>query len=149
MSRSAICYAQLLHDEHGSGRYFDQPVGRASSQPIAKRRMTRAADHKQIETVLLDELDNARHRMTGDDMRLELDPLSLGLCASSSDDFFKNPRGGGFCDGTSPHVVTRQESSAPTAGRRGLHPLAIIGIICVDSSTVNQRSIQVVSQSES
>ena len=49
--------------------------------------MTHVADHKQIETVLLDELDNARHGMTGDDMRLELDPLGLGLRASSSDDF--------------------------------------------------------------
>jgi hypothetical protein len=51
--------------------------------------MTHVADHEQIEAVLLNELDNARHGMTGDNMRLELDPLGLGLCTSSSDDFFE------------------------------------------------------------
>jgi hypothetical protein len=55
---------------------LDKPVGRAADEAIVERSVPHETDDEEIVAVFLDELDDARHRVPWNDMRVERDAIA-------------------------------------------------------------------------
>ena len=75
--------------------------------------MAHEADDQEVEAAALDELDDGRHRVAGDDMGLELDPLGFrlrqGLVAIR-----RKKRLASVCSSTTSSMVVAKRGSSST-----------------------------------